>query len=77
MSRVTAGVNGLRTEPLERSEVRAAMAPLADLLGVDLSTVRELHVTGSTVRARVTPKNRRGKLVPGAVVTLSVKVVED
>jgi len=70
-----ATVNDVRNEPVDRDEVDAAIAPLLDLIGVDAGQVLEVHVTGSTVRARVRPLNKRGKRVPNAVVTVTHRIV--
>lgn len=72
---IRARLDGVANEPLERAEVLEAMAPVLELLELEAADVAELHLTGSTVRARVVPRTRRGKRVPGALVTVSRKLV--
>jgi len=70
-----ATVNDVRNEPLDRGDLLAAIEPLLGMIGVDAAHVMELHVTGSTLRVRVVPLNKRGKRVPNAVVTVTHRIV--
>lgn len=73
-----ANVQGVRNEPLGRSELLKALQPLLDLVDLDGGQVQEITVTPTNIRVRFLARDSRTKrLVHNARVSVSHKVVAD
>lgn len=73
-----ATVHEVRNEPVEREELDRALGSLLDLLGIeDPRDAVEVHVTRGTLRVRFRPRDRRGRRVANALVTVRHRIVGD
>lgn len=63
-------------EPVERSAVRKALGPLADLLGAEVTDVLDLRVGRTRVTAHLVTRGKRGRVYHYATTTLSVPIVD-
>jgi hypothetical protein len=65
-------------DPVVRAKVEQLVSPIASLLGIeDTKDLLSLTVRKTVLTAYVQGRTARGKLIPGAVVRLSVKVVDE
>lgn len=76
MSAKATVVDGPR-EPVKRPDLRRAMTPLLDLLGLDVDDVLGVNIGKGTIRVHLVTRAKRGRVYHYAVTRVSVPVVDD